>query len=299
VVGTPRRSYAGGVALTSELITLALSLARNASYAVFPCSANKKPAIPKEEGGNGFLDATTDPDTIRRLFAQPNAALIGVATGAASGISVLDVDAGRYPDDAPQNLADKHQAARLWWHANCDRLPATRIYESASGGLHVYFRHRAGIGSTQSRIHQGVDTRGDGGYIIGWFAAGFACFDHSPPADWPDWLLEALTAPKAMATPPTRTARSRRPAPKVDQLVRRALERIGTAPEGAKHETLRDTARLLGGIQAEVGFSDHEALEWFKGVLPSTVKDWRNIAKTALWGLEHGRTAPLQLRRAD
>jgi hypothetical protein len=285
--------------LTSELITLALNLARNAGYAVFPCGANKKPAIPKIDGGNGFLDATTEPDTIRRLFAHPNAALIGVATGAASGISVLDVDAGRYPDDASQKVVDKHQAARAWWHANADRLPATRIFESASGGLHVYFRHREGVGSRQSVIHQGVDTRGDGGYIIYWFAAGYDCHDHSPPADWPDWLVEALTAPQPMATPPNRTARSRRLTPNVEQVIRRALERIGTAPEGAKHETLRDTARLLGGIQAEVGFSDNEALEWFKGVLPSTVKDWRNVEKTALWGLEHGRTAPLELRRAD
>jgi hypothetical protein len=299
VLGTPRRSYAGGVALTSELITLALNLARNAGYPVFPCGANKKPAIPKEEGGNGFLDATTDPDTIRRLFAHGNAALIGVATGAASGISVLDVDAGRYPDDAPQQFVDKHQAARVWWRANCDRLPATRIYESVSGGLHIYFRHRTGIGSTQSHIHQGVDTRGDGGYIIPWFAAGYACRDHSPPADWPDWLVEALTAPKPVATRPTKMARSRSPAPKLEQVIRRALERVGTASEGAKHGTLRDSARLLGGIQAEVGFSDDEALEWIKGALPSTVKDWRNVEKTALWGLEHGRAAPLELRRAN
>jgi hypothetical protein len=61
--------------------------------AVFPCAANKKPAIPDARGGRGCLDATTDPDQVRALFARaPNTKLVGVACGAASGVDILDAD---------------------------------------------------------------------------------------------------------------------------------------------------------------------------------------------------------------
>ena len=48
---------------------------------VFPCNADKRPAIPKAKGGNGFHDASTDPDRIRELWdlAGPAAQLVGVA----------------------------------------------------------------------------------------------------------------------------------------------------------------------------------------------------------------------------
>lgn len=281
-----------------ELTTLALNLARNAGYAVFPVNANKKPAIPKREGGTGFLDASRNPEQIERMFSHRDAKFIGIATGVPSAISVLDVDAGRYPENADAKTIERHQAARAWWHAYADRLPATRIYESASGGLHVYFRHRPGIATSASLIHQGIDTRGDGGYIIYWFAAGLLCHDHSPVADWPEWLFELLTAPKQKARPRSQPHFGNRLPVSVEQVVRRALERVASAPDGAKHETLRNTALLLGGVQVEAGFSDAEALGWLRAALPATVKDWRNVDRTATWGLRHGRSAPLGTRRA-
>jgi hypothetical protein len=46
---------------------MALALAAT-GLPVFPCNADKRPAIPKAKGGNGFHDASTDPDRIRELW---------------------------------------------------------------------------------------------------------------------------------------------------------------------------------------------------------------------------------------
>jgi hypothetical protein len=277
-----------------DVVATATALARNCGYAVFPCKRDKTPATP-----HGFKDAVHDPDAIGWLWACYPGPLIGVATGEASGISVLDVDGGRWADDATPEEIAKREGARAWWHANARHLPATRIYETASGGLHVIFRHHPVVNSTQSKISQGVDTRGVGGYIVWWFAHGYACHDHSPTAEWPEWLLSPLTTKER---PPRPSAPSRHfresDGGDVKQVIRTALRRVHTATEGKKHETLRGSALLLGGIQQVAGFSDADAVGWLRDALPDTVKDWRNVKSTVLWGLANGRAKPLNASRA-
>lgn len=166
----------------SDVARMAVNLARNCGYSPFPCNANKTPACP-----NGFYDSSKDPDQIIRLWKRHPAPLIGIRTGAASGIDVLDVD-------------PKHQPARLWWQRRASRLPVTRAYRTQSGGAHLYFRNAEGVRNSEGRICKGVDVRGEGGYCIFWFAAGLPCIGGEPPADWPEWLLdEARPPPKPPA----------------------------------------------------------------------------------------------------
>jgi hypothetical protein len=264
-----------------ELITLALNVSRYSP--VFPLAEDKKPAISKREGGNGFHDATTDPAQIRRLFAHPRADLIGIPTGKASGFDVLDVDV-------------KHDAARAWLIAAQGRIPSTRTYQTRSGGFHVLFRHAEGVHNTESHIAKGIDTRGDGGYVVFWFAAGYPCTDDSPIAEWPDWLLEALFYKPAPEPLPVRAQAFRSNGGSVQNLVAATLRRLETAPEGSRHATLRAASCTLGGVLDAAGMTSTTAARLLlDAVLQAggAKVDQRNALGTINWGLAKGAASPL------
>jgi Bifunctional DNA primase/polymerase, N-terminal len=145
----------------------------------FPCRGDKRPAC-----ANGFKDATADPDALRKLWRQSPGELVGVPTGDASGIFVIDVDSPR------------HAEAADWLERWSPYLPDTRQYATQSGGMHLLFQHRAGLRNTTSKLAVGVDTRGDGGYVIWWpFHTGLNA-QHKldlPLADLPDSIFDELT----------------------------------------------------------------------------------------------------------
>jgi Bifunctional DNA primase/polymerase, N-terminal len=170
----------------SKLLDTALQLAA-VGTPVFPCLLNKHPATP-----HGFKDASTDDNIVREWWRACPSALVGVPTGEASGLDVLDLDA-------------KHNTATWWWGENKARVPATRIHRTRSGGLHLLFKHDSQVRSSAGKLALGVDTRGTGGYVI-WWAAEFPVLSDAPPAQWPDWLLEEFRpkarAPSASSNPP-------------------------------------------------------------------------------------------------
>jgi hypothetical protein len=207
-----------------EVVLLAQNLARNCGYAVFPCHSapdnkalDKAPTRPKRDGGEGFKDASTDPDRIAWLWRKWPGELIGGATGTVSKLWVLDID-------------PKHPEACEWWRTNCSRLLPTRAFETRSGGIHLHYRDGDGIGCTSSRICKGIDTRGDGGYAILWFAAGFGCHDHSPPAPWPAWLRAALAPPPRPCPEPRHAG----PSP-AEAAITGIVRRVATAAEGERN----------------------------------------------------------------
>ncbi len=268
----------------AEAARLAQNIARNLGWPVFPCAwETKRPTRPKADGGTGYKDATTDPDGIAELWRRWPGALIGVPCGPLSGISVLDVDV-------------KHDAARAWWIKNEIRLPTTRTYRTRGGGLHLVFRHAEGVRNIEGRPIQGVDVRGEGGYIIFWFAAGCECVDHAPPAPWPHWLTPFFWPPPA--PPRQEQAKGRNDAAplaeRLEQIKSRAIELVRAAEEGQRHDRLRSSARLLGGIQRAAGFGDNEAIRWLVEALP-TGADIPKSEDTAAWGLAAGRALPLDL----
>jgi hypothetical protein len=267
----------------TELVDLAQAVARNTGWHVFPCDDAKKPAISKREGGNGFHDATRDPDTIGRLFSHRNASLVGIATGTRSGFDVLDIDV-------------KHDAARAWLIAAKDKIPSTRTYQTRSGGFHLLFRHAEAVHNTESHIAKGIDSRGEGGYIVYWFGAGFPCTDHSPAADWPDWLLEALFYKPEPEPIPARAQAFRGNGGSVDNLIAATIRRLETAPEGSRHATLRAAACTMGGVLDAAGITSTSAARLLlDAVLQAggARVDQRNALATINWGLQRGAASPL------
>lgn len=144
--------------------------------AIVPCR-NKKPCCP-----GGFHAAVSDPDEIAALWsAYPDAPQIGVATGAVpNNLDVLDIDL--------------HKGGDKFFKENEHRLPDTRAHRTPSGGLHLLFRHAAGLGISAGRVAEGVDVRADNGGVV-WYPAHNYPVHEAPVAEWPEWLLELARPP--------------------------------------------------------------------------------------------------------
>ena len=121
---------------------------------VFPCAAGgKRPAV-----AEGFHAASTDPVLVRRWWTAIPSANIGVPTGAASGLVVIDVDV-HGPVNGYEAL-DRARAEGLvdGW---------TAAVRTPSDGLHLYYPAASGSEQRSWQCAQaGIDFRGDGGYII-------------------------------------------------------------------------------------------------------------------------------------
>lgn len=104
---------------------------------------------------HGFKDATRDLDAIASWFdvsPEPN---IGVPTGEANGIVVLDVD--------PRNAGD---ATLADLESRFGPIPATVEQSTGGGGRHFVFRHPGVRIGCRSGFRPGLDLKADGGYIV-------------------------------------------------------------------------------------------------------------------------------------
>jgi Bifunctional DNA primase/polymerase, N-terminal len=171
-----RDGYAG--ASVSRMQALALI---NQGLPCFPCRADKRPVTAR-----GFKDATCDRNVVHELWRRYPGPLIGVPTGEISGLAILDID--------PRHNGDR------WFAEHRNRLPATRVHRTRSGGLHLIFRQVAGLRSSAERIAAGVDVRATGAYVIWWPAAGLPVLSETAMAIWPDWLRVQISSPPRPAT---------------------------------------------------------------------------------------------------
>jgi putative DNA primase/helicase len=102
--------------------------------------------------------ACADVRVIRAWWRQWPLANIGILTGAASGIYVVDVDLKRGGDVSLMELCERHG---IEW-------PDTLTVLTGSGGFHYYFLFPEGLDlrNTSGKLGRGIDTRGNGGYVV-------------------------------------------------------------------------------------------------------------------------------------
>ena len=132
-----------------SMIRPALALAKK-GVRVFPCTPRgKTPAV-----AGGCNAATTNEQTIVQWWQHIPDANIGIATGAPSGIFVVDVD-GIDAEAELRKLEAQHGT-----------LPAS-VEAITARGRHIYFRMPAtDVRNSTGKIASGVDVRGTGGFVV-------------------------------------------------------------------------------------------------------------------------------------
>ncbi len=205
--------------ITSSVVEAAVELGRSRTPC-FPCREDKAPAI-----SSGFRGASADERIIRAMWTRHPGPLVGIPTGAASLIDVLDID--------PKNGGDK------WLDANSAHLPRTLSWRTRSAGRHFIFRHDPQIRCSAGRIAPGIDVRGDGGYVIFWPAAGLPLVEDAPIARWPFWLRDLAlrrpaSTPKVVARVPD------------NRSIRAILAVVRKAPPGTRNSAAFWAACRLG-----------------------------------------------------
>jgi hypothetical protein len=275
-----------GMSATLPPTSLAIALTLAATgLLVFPCNSLKRPPIAKAKGGNGFRDASTDPDRIREMWdlSGVGAQLVGVPTGSASGFDVIDID--------------PRHGGHLWEAANRAQLGETRMHGTPSGGRHYLYRHVDGVRNSGAKIAPGVDVRGEGGYAIWPPSRGYTIIHEVEAAGWPPWLLRLVlkaSEPPLRPAPSTCTSPAEISDRRLQGFVRAALDRVAGAVDGSKHYALRNAALQIGGVADRIGLGDTEAIGMLIAALPGA-KDWDNARRTAAWGLAEGRKRPIAL----
>lgn len=262
----------------------ALDLAR-AGVPVFPCGPDKRPLT-----AHGFKDASRDEATVAAMWAAHPRALIGVPTGAASGLYVVDCDTDK---TTGETLGENTLCALGFHHL----FPATPGCITQSGGLHLYFRHPgAGYGNTAKKIGPGVDTRGEGGYVIvppSRTAAGEyrprGDLDPSSLPELPERLRRMLEAPAAPLRIDTGPSSSDKWA---DTALRNELSGLLAAPEGQRNHALNKAAFALGQIVAGGGLSESFVRDRLTAAAQGIGLDARETAATINSGLNKGLTEP-------
>ncbi|WP_322994240.1 bifunctional DNA primase/polymerase [Castellaniella sp.] len=290
-------------------LAAALDLAR-AGFPIFPCKPDKSPFL-----GDGFKGAVTDIAQIERWWAQWPNALIGLPTGTASGLWVLDGDM-----DAGKGVDGFEELRRL--EAEHGALPIDICAVTPRGGTHVFFRMPVDIDirNSQSKIARGLDVRASGGYVIvssrlpdgrayRWVNEGLGEADLP---DAPEWLVEMATrkGPPSQPMPkqdlqPNEGANGPTPAHPVtgDPLADRkrayalaALSRevadLVRAPEGTRNGQLNIAAHSLGRYVGAGVLQEGEVRSALTQAAATCGLTPHETRKTLASGLESGKGKP-------
>lgn len=126
-----------------------------AGFRVFPC----KPGMKVPATRNGCLDGTTDEAAIRRMFFNPRFN-IGLSCGPQpNGINLLAIDVDLYKTGGVDCFEALHVDEQMLY------VPSAR-HSTPSGGYHVFYDAPPGFRNTREQLAPGIDTRGDGGYVV-------------------------------------------------------------------------------------------------------------------------------------
>lgn len=183
----------------AEVLKAALSYAER-GWAVFPCytiGADGTCTCGKDCGKdvgkhpiptNGFKAAKTDTAQIQKWFGpEAKPCNLAIATGARSGITVIDIDTG-----------EGKVGAQTWAELIAEKgEPVTLMARTGSGGMHLFFSYCSAVKDGTNRLGKNVDVKNDGGYVI----AAPSRHKSGGAYAWLNWGTALAVLPEHLAVP--------------------------------------------------------------------------------------------------
>jgi hypothetical protein len=139
---------------------------------------------------HGLKDASTNPEAIRAWWETSPDANLGLVTGSASGLIVLDVD------------GDAGEASLAALAVEFGSLPDT-AQSKTNRGHHIFFQYPKAqeVRGSVGKLGPGLDIRAEGGYVVvppsKHLGGRYEWTNGEPPAPIPEWLLLKITSPVA------------------------------------------------------------------------------------------------------
>ncbi len=116
-------------------------------FSVIPVKPDKKPFLKWEE----YQKRRPTSEEVGEWWAKWPSAMIGIVTGAISGVSVIDVDESQGHEELQKCIPDSLL------------MPTVK---TPRGGQHLYFKTPSLSIGNNARIIPGCDFRGEGGYVV-------------------------------------------------------------------------------------------------------------------------------------
>ncbi len=243
-------------------------------------SSGKHPRLP-----HGMHEASTDLDVVRRWWQRWPAANVGVVTGVRSGVFIVDID-------GEAGWASLTALQREW-----GALGAPGLVRTSSLSVHAWYRHPGGhLGNTAGRLGSGLETRGDGGYVVAppsvhmsgqrywWLRAG------EIPA-MPSWLLtllRPLPRPVPGGRGPSGVARTNYARAALDG----ELVAVTGAAVGCRNHQLNVSVFKLGTLVATGALDEESVVDVLVAAAASCRLSEREAMATVRSGIGAGLRAP-------
>jgi putative DNA primase/helicase len=290
----------------TSLLEWALTYA-SAGYRVFPlhtmrnsrcscgglkaCKSAKHPVAALAP--RGLLNATNDPDIITEWWSKMPDANIGIATGKASNLIVLDID-------GPEGEALLAKYAR-----EHGPLPPTATVKT-SKGWHIYFAYPKNVPRVKSvaREKLKLDVRGDGGYVVAppsihesGHVYAFKGASLEKPVECPAWVVAYANRNgdgdgnlKGVVIPRAASRNTSTPKPRGGTALTVAAAKVSTLPPhtAAEEAKLQSALRFIPADERDIWLRVGMALHW---------TGWGEAA-FQIWN-DWSRSAPEKYHEAD
>lgn len=233
---------------------------------------------------------------------------LGVVTGSASGIVVVDID----NDEAYEWCSDGDERG----------LPSTVTIKTPRGYHLYYARPDVAITNSASKLAAGVDIRGDGGFVVGpeshyvptkaekadgkvagtYYPVPNMGLGEIPIAPLPAWIIEHLTrhddAQTTVATrdigstPADMISSTNIPEAYAAAVLAGELDRIASAVKGTRNESLFKASDRVARLVAAGAIEDTVARSELRAAAIAIGLSSDEISETIKSGFRHGLAKP-------